>query len=397
MSQDGRRSARSLIRPHLNDLPPYGTMESVVAVARELGLDVDKVSKLDGNENPYGASPKVAAALAGFSDYHVYPDAGQAAVREAVGRYVGAEPEQIVLGSGADEMLGGYDCFRGQKMRRLLDRPGLRRVSPILYRRLYKWLGAPEGLVDRMLANHAATPLDEVKARYGGVVPAWREVWQALDIDRDLLLASDGRRVRPLDEPPSGFLELVPEEVAGMHPLDAQLALEMESRLPSWMLVIGDRASMSRGVEARVPFLDHELVELIASMPPSLKMKGFTEKAVLRESLKGLVPDAIRQRQKRPFYTPLQEWFFHPGAPDFVEELLGEAAIRRAGLFAPEVVKQLRQQLETAPRHHLVRMQLEWMLTLVLGTQLLQHLFVENFDPASQGMLRPDRSGAWKM
>ncbi len=106
MSQDGRRSARSLIRPHLNDLPPYGTMESVVAVARELGLDVDEVSKLDGNENPYGASPKVAAALAGFSDYHVYPDAGQAAVREAVGRYVGAEPEQIVLGSGADEMLG---------------------------------------------------------------------------------------------------------------------------------------------------------------------------------------------------------------------------------------------------------------------------------------------------
>jgi asparagine synthase (glutamine-hydrolysing) len=303
----------------------------------------------------------------------------------------------VLTGEGADEMLGGYDCFRGQKMRRLLDRPGIRRLSPILYRQLYKWLGAPEGMVDRMLANHAATSLDEVKARYGGVVPAWREVWLALDIDRDLLLASDGRKVRPLDEPPAGFFGLVPEEVAGMHPLDAQLALEMESRLPSWMLLIGDRASMSRGVEARVPFLDHELVELIASMPPSLKMKGFTEKAVLREAVKGLVPDAIRRRQKRPFYTPLQEWFFHPGAPEYVEELLGETAIRRAGIFAPEVVKQLRQQLATAPRHHLVRMQLEWMLVLVLGTQLLQHLFVENFDPASQGVLRPDRSDAWEI
>ncbi len=106
MSEDGRRSARGLIRPHLNDLPPYGAMESAAAVAKELGLDVSEISKLDGNENPYGASPKVASALGGFSGYHVYPDAGQTAVREAVGRYVGAEPEQIVFGSGSDEMLG---------------------------------------------------------------------------------------------------------------------------------------------------------------------------------------------------------------------------------------------------------------------------------------------------
>lgn len=106
MSRDGRRSARNLIRPHLNDLPPYGTMESVAAVARELGLDVSEISKLDGNENPYGASPKVAAALGAFSAYSIYPDAGQTAVREAVGRYVGADPDQIVLGSGSDELLG---------------------------------------------------------------------------------------------------------------------------------------------------------------------------------------------------------------------------------------------------------------------------------------------------
>ena len=106
MSEDGRRSARGLVRPHLNDLPPYGTMESVAAVAKELGVDTSEISKLDGNENPYGASPKVAAALGGFSQFHIYPDAGQTAVREAVGRYVGAGPEQIVFGSGSDELLG---------------------------------------------------------------------------------------------------------------------------------------------------------------------------------------------------------------------------------------------------------------------------------------------------
>ncbi|MEX0681872.1 MAG: histidinol-phosphate transaminase [Dehalococcoidia bacterium] len=104
--KDGRRSARDLVRPHLNDLPGYLPVEFVEVIAGELGVDPSEISKLDGNENPYGASPKVAAALGRYKRYHVYPDPAQMALREAVGRYVGADPEQIIFGSGSDEMLG---------------------------------------------------------------------------------------------------------------------------------------------------------------------------------------------------------------------------------------------------------------------------------------------------
>jgi len=100
-----RTDIKSLVRPHLAAMPGYEPVEPIDVMARRLGLRADQISKLDGNENPYGASPKVAERLGRFNTYHIYPDPAQRAVREAIGKYVGADPEQIVLGSGSDEVL----------------------------------------------------------------------------------------------------------------------------------------------------------------------------------------------------------------------------------------------------------------------------------------------------
>ena len=87
----------------------------------------------------------------------------------------------------------------------------------------------------------------------------------------------------------------------------------------------------------------------------------------------------LRQRRKRPFYTPIKSWFFGDDRPDYVREVLSESALRDAGLFNPATVARLEAQLEGAPDHHLRRMQLEWILVLILGTQLLHELFVSQF------------------
>jgi histidinol-phosphate aminotransferase len=96
---------RSLIRPHLLQMPGYEPVEPIDVMAKRLGLPPDQISKLDGNENPYGPSPRVAERLAAYKHYHIYPDPAQRAVREAIGEYVAVDAEQIVLGTGSDEIL----------------------------------------------------------------------------------------------------------------------------------------------------------------------------------------------------------------------------------------------------------------------------------------------------
>jgi asparagine synthase (glutamine-hydrolysing) len=286
----------------------------------------------------------------------------------------------ILTGEGADELMGGYDCFRAQRMRRAFDRPLLRTLRPFVYHQLYKWMGTPKGAVEHYLRCQER-PIRDVTREFSGAFPAWYDVWQALDVERSQLLSPDGRVPRRTTSAPSEFAELVRDDITELDALDAELAIELETRLPAWILLIGDRAGMANSVEMRVPFLDHEVVEFLASLEPRLKMSGFKEKAVLRGAMKGLLPEEIRRRPKRPFYTPLKQWFFQPGASDYVEAELNERALRDAGLFAPEVVKKLRQDLDLVPDDHLMRFQLEWLLVQVLGTQLLHRLFVADFDP----------------
>jgi asparagine synthase (glutamine-hydrolysing) len=134
---------------------------------------------------------------------------------------------------------------------------------------------------------------------------------------------------------------------------------------------------MAASVEARVPFLDHEVVEFVATLHPSLKLRGFREKAVLRDAVKGLLPESTRVRPKQPFFTPIREWFFNESNLDFVEDNLSKDALLKAGLFDPDLVAQYRRQLLLAPDHLLVRHQLEWTLVLVLGTQILHRQFIQ--------------------
>ena len=75
--------------------------------------------------------------------------------------------------------------------------------------------------------------------------------------------------------------------------------------MPGYILtVLGDRMEMAHSIEGRVPFLDHEVVELICSMPVEQKIRGMTEKFVLREAARPVLTDTVYQRQKHPFLSP---------------------------------------------------------------------------------------------
>ena len=150
----------------------------------------------------------------------------------------------------------------------------------------------PSGLGRFLAAN--ATQDEQVTRAFFGLRPAWYDVWRCSTLDREALLSRGAASRAPRRGAASGFRALVRDDVASLDPLDAELALELETRLPSWILVIGDRTAMAHGVEMRVPFLDHRVVELVASMPPGVKMHGLREKAVLRDAVARPAPPAHR-------------------------------------------------------------------------------------------------------
>ena len=90
-----------------------------------------------------------------------------------------------------------------------------------------------------------------------------------------------------------------------------------------------------------------------------------------------ILPDSIAKRPKRPFFTPIKEWFFGEAAPDFVENALSKDSVIRSGMFDPDLVSQYRRQIRLVPDSSLLRHQLEWTLILILGAQILHRQFVE--------------------
>ena len=98
-------SSRSLIRRAVATMTPYAPPEDADRLAARLGIPVSQVVKLDANENPYGASPKVRWALGEFNGYHLYPDPDQDRPRAVLADYLGIPVEHIMLGNGSDELI----------------------------------------------------------------------------------------------------------------------------------------------------------------------------------------------------------------------------------------------------------------------------------------------------
>ena len=92
------------ILPHLVEVQPYEPAEPIEAMAERAGIPAEQVIRLNANENPFGASPKVAEALARLPA-HIYPDSLQRRIREKIGEYTGFDPSHIIAGAGSDELI----------------------------------------------------------------------------------------------------------------------------------------------------------------------------------------------------------------------------------------------------------------------------------------------------
>jgi asparagine synthase (glutamine-hydrolysing) len=135
--------------------------------------------------------------------------------------------------------------------------------------------------------------------------------------------------------------------------VNQMLYLDTNVFMTSLNLTYNDKMSMASSVEVRVPFLDRELVEFVASnVPPNLKINGRwrpTSKYILRKAMEGILPDEVLRQPKAGFGAPVDYWLAHD-LKEMVDDLLGESRVVARGYFEPAVVRQIIQSHRSGRR-----------------------------------------------
>ena len=126
----------------------------------------------------------------------------------------------------------------------------------------------------------------------------------------------------------------------GRDPLSTYQLVDQKTYLPEDVLVKVDRAAMRSALEVRIPFLDHRLAELVNAMPAQLKLRGRTQKYILRQLLQPVVPPEVLTAPKRGFGIPIKHWFRN-GLKSFARELLLSPSSRSGRFLQPSSVENL--------------------------------------------------------
>ena len=244
----------------------------------------------------------------------------------------------VLTGEGADEVFGGYDLFKEAKIRRFWAQQPGSTFRPRLLERLYGYLPNSPVRNPAFAQTFFGQGMQHLQRPVFAHVPRWTTSQRALGLLSPELRAEVGA-FDPLD----AFEATLPPEIARWSPLARDQYVEAKSLLSGYLLSSqGDRVAMANSIEGRVPYLDHRVIEFANRLPPSYKIRGMTEKWLLRRALADLLPDDILQRTKQPYRAPDSASFFFDGQPlDYVADLMGEASLREAGYFDAAAVGRL--------------------------------------------------------
>jgi len=130
------------------------------------------------------------------------------------------------------------------------------------------------------------------------------------------------------------------DRVAGADPLNRLLYVDLKTFLPCLNLMTTDKMSMAANLEVRVPFLNREMIEMAARMPPRLKLRGLKRKYILKRAMETVLPADVVWRKKAGFGAPIRSWLRGPLKP-MIADLLSEETIKRRGIFNPKEVRKI--------------------------------------------------------
>lgn len=321
--------------------------------AQALGLDHEEIE----------LSPDVVDLLPKMVRHLEDPVADPAAINAyLICEAARATSTVLLSGSGADELFGGYQKYTATQFG-----DGYQRIA----RPIRTWLLEPmAAALPVTLGRVGLRPLRRVKRflRHAGLAPFERflgfsSYYDGVDLaellnrnpalERDPLLGVHALR-HAWDRRESNDL------------VDRMTYVDLKYYLPGLGLAYMDRASMAASVEVRVPLLDDSLVDFVSRLPIGHKAHGWKTKIVLREAVRGLVPEEILSRPKAPFAAPVRSWLRREMAP-LIDDYLGVDRISKRGLLNASMVSRLVHEHRGGIEDHSLRL---WaLLTLEVWCQ----------------------------
>ena len=250
----------------------------------------------------------------------------------------------VLTGEGSDELLAGYARYRKTILNLAL---GVRyqNVTPMGFRNLVRKQieGMPGAKLRQKLLRSFLAVAPDIESIYFDNFAVFPRSMQL-----ELLTAEMKEKVGTND-PYTGLREVLKETDATSF-LDRLLYADIKTYLHE-LLMKQDQMSMATSVESRVPFLDHKLVEFTSGLPQRLKLRGWTTKRVLRESMRGLLPEAVLSRPKMGFPVPIGTWFRGAYRSVIDEYVLSDRAMERQ-IFNPAFVRQLVNRHQNGGENH---------------------------------------------
>ncbi|HLP43429.1 MAG TPA: asparagine synthase (glutamine-hydrolyzing), partial [Fibrobacteria bacterium] len=289
----------------------------------------------------------------------------------ALSRLVRQNGIKVVLtGEGADEVFGGYNIFKEDKVRRFWARQPDSAFRPLALTRLYGYIER-DPQAESFWKLFFRKGLEDVDNPYYSHLIRWNN-----SVQMRRFFHPDLKAQFPSDEAVFADLKAyLDPDMMRWHPLNRAQYLEMALFMSCYLLNSqGDRMMMGNSIEGRFPFLDHRLIEFGATVPPKYKIHGLTEKYVLKKSFEDLVPPSIVNRPKKPYRAPIAACF---KGDTLAARLLRPEALAKAGIANAPAFGKLMQKAGEDGRGLSERE--EMAVATVTSMQLLHHLFIDTF------------------
>jgi asparagine synthase (glutamine-hydrolysing) len=290
--------------------------------------EISRIYGTDHYEFDLNPESELQSAIEDFAFYSDEPSADAGALPVwFLSRMTRRHVTVALSGEGADELFGGYLTYQADRV------AGPFRKIPGVIQRLMR------GVLDRYV------PVSDEKISLEYKLKRWM---QGVGLDPDeahffwngAFSNEQRKQIRPGSNG-NGLRALVERlGIEADSTLERYLRVDQNYYLPDDILYKTDRMSMAHSLEVRPPFLDHRIVEFAASLRASHKIRGFTQKRILRELMRGKLPETVLNRKKTGFDIPAHDWFRGTLRP-LLLDTLSEDAIEATGIFDASAIHAL--------------------------------------------------------